>query len=211
MPLENLIKIVARNEKLTAKDWCTLVEKRRQMLIKHFDRFTLPGEFGRIECLKMESHQHEIRSDSPEFSGHVEFLNFGMKTRGIFGVQPYAARETGKITVGYGSPPDGKILIWGVVGTGYWVSITVDYVGLPGYKERGYEKAVRVDVRHSIIEEIVEEMKVEPKEIWQTLGTVAKDWLERSESRYQLVANLMCDIVGQDKILAEFENQKKFC
>ncbi|HZS43196.1 MAG TPA: hypothetical protein VFA52_03195 [Candidatus Paceibacterota bacterium] len=188
---EVLEKLVRPNQP-TREEWVELIEARRKLIKSHLDKFTLPT-LGKLECMKSESgFCHEISFDGPTTVGNE---NFSLETQGIFHLQPLQAVKTVPNS-GYRSypsgpsVPNGSKVVWGLTRSGLWVLATIHFIGLPGYKERGREKAEIIEIQQANLPTIIGATEEEPQQIWEKLGEAIKRWARRREELYNQALNL---------------------
>jgi hypothetical protein len=203
MPSNEGLRMLVRQSPLTVEEWYTLIELRRQRMKPFLDMFTLP-ELGALKCLKMESGLHGL---GDRLIATVGDERFSLKTQGIFCSQPRSAVDRVKNSgyrEGFGgiNVPDGTMRVWGLIRSGHWVLVTIDFVGEPGYKDRGYERATGVDIVESSLPAILEWTKENPEEILRALGQVIKTWTERRREMYEQMEALAFSVRADEMILS---------
>lgn len=185
------------------EEWCELVEARRCLLRPHLDTFTL-STLGRLECLRREvSFSHSIFVDSPkcESSGG----RFSLDTQGIFEAPQSSRIVTGR---GYEAPlgcisaPDGVMYAWGLTRKAEWVIVGVTFVGEPGYKDRGYERATHVDIEEADLRLILKLCKCHPEAIWLRLGKEICGWSEGRAHLAEIASDLARMVATEELALS---------
>lgn len=190
---------------LDNEDWMRLIEVRQSFIKPHLNNFTLK-ELGSISCLARESFTHSIAIDGPKLIGNEKF---SLKTQGIFHFQQYSKRKIVPNTGGYDTrrdvcyPSDGTIIIWGLTRADQWVTAAVNYIGKDGYKGRGYEKAISVDIQETDLKSLIFITQEEPKKIWKALGESIKEWARAREILYNQALNLV-KIIELEETVALF-------
>ena len=175
-----------REKQLTDKEWLDLIETRREIIKPHLDSLLLT-DLGSLACMQSSiNFNHHLRQDVSTSRGDERF---SLKTKGIFGKQPWKAvnripNSGYRPGPGYINIPDGTMQVWGLTHSGLWVLVTVDFVGESGYKDRGYERATTVKVVETSLPLLVFETKEEPKVIWEEIGKTIKRWAEDRKNLY---------------------------
>lgn len=175
MPSTNGLATLIRNTSLTREEWFELIELRRDTIRPYLDSMTLP-ELGDLKCLHSEGFERELRFSAATITG--DKLLASLKTQGIFFSPPSAVEripnsgfrpEPGGCTT-----PNGTRWVWGLTRRGLWVLVTVTFVGEPGYKDRGSERATEINVVQSNLPAIAAKVKEEPQRMWERLGEFIK-------------------------------------
>jgi hypothetical protein len=199
------VKLLIENkDKLQDNEvWFKLIEHRQAILKPHLDDFTFQ-ELGKVECLSRETFKHEVSIDGPEVVGTGDY---SLKTQGIFCLQPWQEieREKREVSSYHRLPADGKLLIWGLTRSNQWVIATVHFVGEWGYKDRGYERATKVEIEEVSIPELVIRTKEKPRKIWAELGNAICKFHERRRALYLSAKHLALAIEVEQEILTTFE------
>jgi hypothetical protein len=195
-----------REKPVSHEEWVSLVRERAQRLKPHLDRFTL-NELGNVYCINGERLQEDtLTRDNPTVmskEGHT------LKTRGIFGIQPHDSIQTFPGTgfqpwPGGRRVPDGQKKLWGLIRTGSWVVVTITFIGVPGYKDRGREQAMQVTIEETALESLIEKTSVPPREIWDGLGEAVQNWKAHREQLAHVAAHLAEQINIEDRLLNTF-------
>jgi len=190
MPSTEGLKLLIRREKLTDKNWISLIVARHALIRSHLKSVTLP-ELGELKCLKTESFTHPLKEGGPTVNGYGRF---SLETQGIFH-KSWDSIERIKNS-GHRPPPggvhvpDGTMRIWGLTRSGEWIVATVHYVGLEGYKARGFEQATHVEIQEIDVGSLIAVTKEKPQHIWEELGKTIKAWAEWRKILYDDALNL---------------------
>ncbi|HEY4509500.1 MAG TPA: hypothetical protein VJC15_00750 [Candidatus Paceibacterota bacterium] len=129
-----------------------------------------------------------------------------METQGIFYRPSSGVTHTSHS--GYRAPPggvsspDGSMQIWGLTRSGYWILAEVQFQGLPGYKNRGSQKALSVDIQEANPARIVEKTKCTAQEIWEELGRAAKEWLKDRHRLYAQAGEIVHRVDMEERALS---------
>jgi len=198
MGQNNGFEFLARNTPLTDEEWVGLIETRRELIKPHLDSFTLP-ELGALKCLRQEgSFLNEIQLTVSESTGDTEF---SLKTQGIFHAQEWADMER---VPNSGYPPanclNGTMRIWGLTRNGEWVLVTVDFIGEPGWKNRGCERATSVNIVKSDVPAILAQTKVKPHHMWEKIGHAIIGFAERRRNLYEQALKLAKQVAVEDNL-----------
>ncbi|MBI4022700.1 hypothetical protein HY375_00850 [Candidatus Berkelbacteria bacterium] len=96
--------------------------------------------------------------------------------------------ETGFVFYGgTGRMKNGRLRIWGLTRANEWLIVTVEFNSEPGYKDRGRERAVKIDLGEVDLPTLLAEAQVSPREVWQELGAQIK---RTYRAREELAARL---------------------
>ncbi len=192
MPSTKGLEVFVRRSQLTDEEWFGLIESRRELIKPHLDLFTLP-ELGALECMRSESSStHKLRLDVSITTGDEQF---SLKTQGIFRIQPWSAIERIPNSDYRPSPggvnyPDRTMRVWGLTRSGMWVLVTIGFVDEDGYKGRGYERAMTIEIVKADLPTIAAKTKEKPQQMWKELGKAIKSFMEHRESLYNQALNL---------------------
>jgi hypothetical protein len=189
MPTTEGIGLLCRKNPLSDEEWYRLIEARRSLIKPHLDSFTL-RELGEVKCLEQEgpNRLHSLQVGFlPEVVTGDE--RFSLRTQGIF-YHPWSGDQ--KIPVDYRpSPseearlyPGGIKYIWGLTRKGLWILAEVKFRHEAGYKGRGYERALTVDIQELDLPTIVARTRSKPEEIWRVLGEAIKEYTRFRERLY---------------------------
>jgi hypothetical protein len=185
MPSTKGLEMFLRKESLNEQEWLGLIEARRDLIKPLLNSFTL-RELGALECLRSElNFTHALKQDAPEVVSDA----YSLKTQGFFQVQPWSAikrfRDTGFQPGPAGvACPDGEMLVWGLTRDAEWVLAKIVFQGEAGYKDRGLERANRVEITSVDILTLAQRTGVSLERIWTTLGEEFEKWLEHRLSSY---------------------------
>lgn len=191
MPSTKGLEVFVRKNQLADEEWFGLIEARRELIKPHLDSFTLP-ELGALKCMQYDIFTSMLRSDVSTTTGDERF---SLKTQGIFRMQPWSAVERIPNS-GYCAPPggvncpDGTMRVWGLTRSGLWLLVTIGFVGEPGYKGRGCERARTVEIVETDLPTIVAKTKEEPQWMWEELGKVIKGFAEHRKALYSQALSL---------------------
>lgn len=193
MPATKTMELLVRKLPLAEGDWLRLLEARRKALAPILDNYTLP-ELSRYECLKIESHLHDVSFDRPEVCLQE---GFSLTTQGIFGCQPWDKQMR--------TAAGGVKLVWGLVRSNKWVLVRVEYHNEAGYKGRGYQKATRVKVESTDLGKLLAETGGKPRVIWKVLNDAVTQVVARQAGLYNRVKAIEVQFAIEDQILTLVE------
>lgn len=195
--------ILARRDPITDDDVFALIAARRELVNPYIDAMPLI-KLGDLECLEYETnHPHAPRKDNPEVIG---YNRFSLETEGIFFRQPSLAVEKFSDT-GYTSPkgasfPNGVMCIWGLTRFGQWLLVTINFAGEAGHNERGYMRAVKVEIAERDLRTIATATKEKPKDMWNKLGSAIKKWAAQLRSAYEEADSLSRRVEEEEKVFS---------
>ncbi len=189
--MADVLSILVPHQPITFEEWLLLIEARRAEIAPYLDTFTLPPIGTSIKLRSEVSQTHDLHVDGPEMVGLTR------SSQGLFRSQDWKDVER-RVGTGYAPDrhsghvacPDGTLKAWGLLRENKWVLVTVDFVGEPGYRDRGYERAVHVEVREVDINTLLRETKVGPRVIWDELENLVLTWLQQAKSRYENLQHL---------------------
>jgi hypothetical protein len=210
MPSTEGLEMFIRKNQLTDEEWFDLIEARRELIKPHLDSFTLP-ELASLECMRSESHTHELSFDVSTSTGDERF---SLKTQGVFHMQPWAAVEripNSGYRPGYGQVgcPDGTMRVWGLTRSGLWVLVTIAFTGEPGYKDRGREQARTVEIIEADLPTIARMTKEKPQLMWEEIGRAIKGWSEHRKHLYHNALNLARMVEIEELALSLISREKE--
>ncbi|MDO8591550.1 MAG: hypothetical protein Q7R60_01320 [bacterium] len=192
-------ELLLRTSAISDSEWRQLLESRRLLLKKSLDKFSLKT-LGDVECLSSESHQHEINWDNPEVVTHD---GLGLDTQGIFGrgeavfdqikipPAPWSGWGPSTETVG------GTVNLWGLSRKGEWIVAQVEFRKESGYKGRGYDRAVKVTIRKTTVDELAE-VAGSTQSVWDLLGRTVAEWTDQRLRIYLQANELLTVVQAQD-------------
>lgn len=192
-------ELLLRTAPLGDEEWIQLLESRRLLLKQYLDKFSLKT-LGDVGCLSSESHQHEINWDNPEV---VAQDGLGLDTQGIFGrgktvfdqikipSAPWSGWGPSTETVG------GTVDLWGLSRKGEWIVIKVEFKKESGYKGRGYDRAVKVTIRRTTVDELAE-VAGSTQLVWDLLGRTVAEWTDQRLRIYLQANELLAVVQAQD-------------
>ena len=193
-----------REKQLTDKEWLDLIETRREIIKPHLDSLLLT-ELGSLACMQSSGNfNHGLQQDVSMSGGDKRF---SLKTKGIFGKQPWEAvnripNSGYRPGPGYINIPDGTMQVWGLTHSGLWVLVTIDFVGESGYKDRGYERATAVKVVETSLPLLVFETEEEPEVIWEEIGKTIKRCVEDRKNLYHQALGLAQAVEAEEFALS---------
>ncbi len=199
------LEMLVRKNQPTQEEWFDLVEARRGLMQVHLGSF-MTSALGSLQCLSSESvHLHELRIDNPELTGDKRF---SLLTQGIFRMQPWDAVEKFGGT-GYQAPPgctsfpNGIVRAWGIERNfGFWLFVTVHFVGERRYQDRGYQRAKSVEIIVADLPTIVAQTREVPQKIWVELGKEIKNWAGRQQHLCDQAAGFARIVDIEEKVLS---------
>lgn len=182
------LELLCRIKPLSDEEWLELVERRRQIITPYLDSFTL-STLGQVEFLHSEAGIHQIRHDSPECFGG----QFDLKTQGIFNTTFMSRIQfPGSVLNDSG----GVQYVWGLTRNGEWIMAGVTYNNVRGYKGRGYQRAIRVEIEKTTIPLILSVCKFTCEAVWLTLEHAVLSFEQNRKKLYEDASHLsrMCQI-----------------
>ncbi len=199
---EEGLDILLRQTPLTHEELLGVIEAHRVHIRPYLFVFHLDA-LGDVECLRTEAvYQHTPRQDNPAVVAS-EWLS--LDTRGIFKVQPWKhiQRTPSQCTVeGVKVPDDGTLLIWGLTKDAKWVLIEITFVGQPGYKNRGYEKATVITIKETDVAAILAKTGEDPQRILETLCKAMQKCAEHCEQLHAATSRVAQIIQTQNAAIA---------
>ena len=204
MPNNDGIELLTRKETLTDEEWLALLEARRKLIKPYLKTFTL-STLGKLECLRSElSFTHDLQMDFPEIKAED---GLSLETQGTFRAQPYQYVERIPNS-GFQPPPGGCkceggiMYIWGLARSGEWILARVEFRGEAGYKGRGYERALTVEIKKTEIEEVIENTKAKPTDILDQLSREVSAWRESRQRILEAAKQLERAISFEDFLIS---------
>jgi hypothetical protein len=163
----------ARSTPFSNEEWEELIDDRVRIVRNNSNVTTFPT-LGELKCMRGELN-HEIRVDEPAIES-TDDLSLG--TQGLF-----------KSTyVSFESPasrhPNGFFYVWGITRRDQrWMLARIEMRGESGYKDRGYNRATKVYIQYTTLEQIIDLARTSYEDIWTHLGYVILEWRENARSR----------------------------
>ncbi len=203
MPSTKGLELLVRKTKPDYGEWLELLEARRVLLGPHLNSITL-RKLGDIECLRSENSATRIGFARPL----VGDKRFSLETQGVFATIwkcDYVPHSGYQAPPGGLSSPDGVLCFWGLTRDALWILVAVQFKGEPGYKQRGMQTAVSVDIQEATPARIVEKTERTAQEIWRRLGEATQSWLRERQLLYHRIQELTNQIAMEEQALALIE------
>lgn len=210
MPSTKGLELLVRKTKPDYGEWLELLEARRSLLKPHLDSITLQ-QLGDVKCLLSESFDTPLRLGL-RLSAHTSTgdARFSLKTQGIFAKKWQSTHipNTGfQAYPGGISSPDGFLYLWGLTRDALWILVKVDFHGEAGYKNRGKQAAVSVDIQEANPARIVEETSSTALDIWQRLGEATHGWLQDRRMLFLQIEELVHQVMAEEQALSVIQEQ----
>lgn len=200
MPHSTTLELLVRKSELSDESWLQLIEARREMVKRYLDSFTL-GEIGSLECLRRENSYHKISDNEPTLIKDPWNGHFSLKTQGIFGWKVERASPPNGTFVGNNFFANGKVHIWGLTRSSLWILADLSFVGEHGRKNRGYDKAISIEIQEASLSTILTKLKIRPRLIWDTIGESVYDLTHRRKILYEQALELIREIELEDRVV----------
>lgn len=197
-------ELLLRKTPIGVTEWVTLVEGLRKMIKPHLDKFSL-STVGEFECLTSEGHRHAIADNGPEV---VADGPLGLGTRGIFAIGETSYDTESRRTTLYRDEQvtlGGTTRVWGLTRNGEWVICVVEFKHEPGYKNRGYDRAIMVTIRKSTPAEVIR-VAGSPKRVWHLLARTVAEWTEARYRLYRQADELLSAVRAASSAIKQIES-----
>lgn len=183
------LELLTRRTPLTSEEWFTLVGDLPDLYRSVLDCFDLPI-LGELPCLRGVHGNNRLRDGQPVCTGDERF---SLLTQGIFERQAYSAAK---------SAPRGTMLVWGLTCDRTWVITTVHFDDLTNGDGVMYQRARVIEIEESDLRTIVDQVKVEPTEIWRVFGHAIRE-VEKRQRQLHESAKLYADAFAfQEAVLS---------
>lgn len=192
------LRILARQDTLTEKEWKDLVAARAKMVSKHMRNMTLL----KIKELKFWRPTSYVDSSDPGTyysfdQGEVNLVsqNFNLETMGIF-------PETNKTIDGsvcevvFGT--ESRFKFWGFTRNDEWLLISISKKITTQHKRRGHLFDFEVCIKEATLDEVCEIPDCTPMSILRRLHKATADWVSLQESRLDMARRL------HESVMAEY-------
>lgn len=220
MPATNVIETIsslfAPKERLSAKEWSTLINARLASIRPHLDSISF-SKLGDLACLqdcylRLEG-MHAIKEDNPEtwfIPGEEIHQEDRMDTQGWF-FGPY---RTDWIREGYTEWPEdvdhrglfnGKRYYWGVTRRrGALVLVKIAFTCEERSGIRGYERATMVYIEEVMPSFLEYAVRQSPKTVFLRLGEKITEWVQDRMRLYEHAKRVGQEVIDGNKLLASF-------
>ncbi|KKR05284.1 MAG: hypothetical protein UT32_C0021G0012 [Parcubacteria group bacterium GW2011_GWC2_39_14] len=199
---EAALLLLMRHTKLSQADWIELI-KLRLTHIKPWLKDMPMMRFDEVEILQDQSHLHRLGrlhdKPAPELLGFT--VKYGLTVQGLFDVEPLYLKT---IVRTRGERPYRHVV--GILRTGRLVLIKVTFVDEQGYKGRGYQRALTVELRDTTVEEILTiQGYTDPKSFWTFLNDQIKAFFNRRQKMLEDAGDLYREMIQETKLLSVLE------
>lgn len=177
--LQTLIGDLVRKNILREDEWISLIQQRREFLIKpYLKSFTLP-ELGSVGCMwtdRVALLRHNLHDDDPKINSRGEF---SLMTQGIFYETKYSTND-GKT---------GMKFICGLTRQDKLILAEIKYA-ISENPIAKYETATTINIGHTIFERILEITGEDPKNILCMLDNQILSWEKTCKERLEDISRI---------------------